>query len=136
MPAWPVKLSAVARFCRLFAAVLPNPAAEFAGVSILSFFSTAKAIKVAQYASCGVRRNPRSAGRVPPEPARKNEMTESFTTHLKIGAAALLAMAAWQIGAAPASLAQVPPVLVPPPEPEAAAPTALTFPALTGPLAA
>jgi len=63
-------------------------------------------------------------------------MTESFTSHLKIGAAALLAMAAWQIGAAPASLAQVPPVLVPPPEPEAAAPTALTFPALTGPLAA
>jgi hypothetical protein len=64
-------------------------------------------------------------------------MTESITSHLKIGAAALLAMAAWQIGAAPASLAQAPPPAVTPaPEPEAPAPTALTTPPLTGPLAA
>jgi hypothetical protein len=34
-----------------FAAVLPNHATEFAGVSIVSFFSTSKAIELAEYAS-------------------------------------------------------------------------------------
>lgn len=64
-------------------------------------------------------------------------MTHSFTSQLRIAAVSMLAMAAWQIGAAPASLAQLPPpAIVPPPPPEPPGPTAMTTPPLTGPLVA
>lgn len=86
-------------------------------------------------------------------------MTDSTLKQLALGAVSLLALAAWQIGTAPASLAQMlppppgapiyfpppaspPPVpppapaAVPAPEPEAPAATAMTVPALSGPLVA
>lgn len=65
-------------------------------------------------------------------------MTQSKRMRPTIGSVSLLAIGAWQIGAAPAGLAQEPPNLAAPPLPaeaEAAA-TALTTPPLTGPLAA
>ena len=71
-------------------------------------------------------------------------MTQRSRTQLTIGAASLLAAAAWQIGAAPTALAQVmvsePNLVAPPavnePKAEEAPAVSLTTPALTGPLTA
>ena len=69
-------------------------------------------------------------------------MTQRSRTRLTIGAASLLAAAAWQVGAAPKALAQVmvsePNLVAPPavnePKAEEAPVVSLTTPALTGPL--
>ena len=46
-------------------------------------------------------------------------MTHTLTRQLTLGAASLLAMAAWQTGAPPAALAQLPPpTAIAPPEKE------------------
>jgi hypothetical protein len=71
-------------------------------------------------------------------------MTHNASRQLTIGAASLLAVASWQLAGAPAALAQLPPppppaAVVPPAEPaapEAPASTAMTIPAMTGPLVA
>jgi hypothetical protein len=67
-------------------------------------------------------------------------MTYNASRQLTIGAASLLAVTAWQLANAPAALAQLPPppptAVVPPPEPQAPASTAMTIPAMTGPLVA
>jgi Putative beta-barrel porin-2, OmpL-like. bbp2 len=71
-------------------------------------------------------------------------MTRISRTRLTIGVASLLAAASWQVGAAPAALAQaivpepnlVAPPGVNPPKAEEAPTISLTSPALTGPLSA
>ena len=65
-------------------------------------------------------------------------MTHNTSRQLTIGAASLLAVAAWQMAGAPAALAQVPPPPPPPSprQPETPASTAMTVPAMTGPLVA
>jgi hypothetical protein len=62
-------------------------------------------------------------------------MTHNASRQLTIGAASLLAVAVWQLAGAPAAVAQLPPP-PPAPAPEAPASTAMTIPAMTGPLVA